>query len=72
MVTINCPETGRENYLSSEDIIKISDCILAQMANYNRAMDLCPDNNVRDQIKRAKSELKRINDVILGVLPEDL
>lgn len=72
MVTINCPETGRENYLSNEDVLKLSDCILAQLANYNKAMDLCPEANVLDQIKMVKSELQRINTTLLRLLPEDL
>ena len=72
MIKINCPETGRENYLSNEDVLKMSDCILAQLANYNKAMDLCPEANVLDQIKRAKNELQRINTTLLRLLPEDL
>ena len=71
MITIKCPETGKENYLSNEDVYRIIDGIHAQMQNYNRAIELCPETNVIDQIKRAKNELQRISSTILGLLPDN-
>lgn len=71
MIIVKCPETGNENFLSNDDVYKIIDGIHAQMANYNKALELCPDNNVQEQIKRAKMDLKRISSIILGLLPDN-
>lgn len=72
MVLLKCNETGRFNWLSNEEVFRLSDCVLAQMESYNKALDLCTDKEVKESIQRAKKRLQHLNTVLMRLLPEDL
>lgn len=72
MVIIKSQETGRFNWLSNEEIFRLSDCVLAQMESYNKVLDVCPDKDVKESIQRAKSRLQHLNSVLMRILPDDI
>lgn len=73
MVTIKDEKSGRESLLTggARDLCILSDCVLAQMERYNKAYDLCPDDDVRESIKAANVVLRRINEALCNVMPDD-
>ena len=72
MVTLKDELTGKVSHLiGAEDISVLSDCVLSQMGAYNRALDLCPDDGVREGIKAAQGVLRRINEALCNIMPEE-